>query len=218
MAADTLQRQARALGDPTRHSIFEYIDERHGSVTVAELKTHFGLNHTTIRQHLSQLCDAGLLVESQAAPTGPGRPRRLYALSLDAHGGWTHDGPYEKLSRMLLDVISSGRSPREVGLSVGCKQPAPEPGCDAVEAMTDEVTHQGFAPRVARGVGVTDLVLTRCPFVEVAESDPGTVCELHRGLAEGLAESLGGLTVTDFVPRPARRAGCRIQLSESPKA
>ncbi len=51
MAAD-LQRQAKALGDPTRHRLFRYIAEAQAPVTVAELTSFAGLNHNAIRQHL----------------------------------------------------------------------------------------------------------------------------------------------------------------------
>jgi predicted ArsR family transcriptional regulator len=44
-------------------------------------------------------------------------------------------------------------------------------------------------------------VLRRCPFAEVAAADPGTICQLHLGLAEGLAEGLGKLEVDPWSPR-----------------
>ena len=67
----TLQQQARALGDPTRHAIFRYIADGDGPADVAEITAHFGLNHNAIRQHLAKLISAGLVVETTAAPRGP---------------------------------------------------------------------------------------------------------------------------------------------------
>ena len=55
----TLQEQARALGDPTRHSIFQYVADAGHPVGVAELTAHLGLNHNAIRQHLAKLVSAG---------------------------------------------------------------------------------------------------------------------------------------------------------------
>jgi DNA-binding transcriptional ArsR family regulator len=49
----TLQQQARALGDPTRHAIFRYIVDAGDAVDVAELTGQFGFNHNAIRQHLA---------------------------------------------------------------------------------------------------------------------------------------------------------------------
>src|SRR3546814_1263462 len=71
----TLQQQARALGDRTRHAIFRYITDADAPVGVAELTDHLGLNHNAIRQHLAKLVDAQLVVGA-TAPTGVrGRPR-----------------------------------------------------------------------------------------------------------------------------------------------
>jgi len=58
MAAEmttTLQQQARALGDPTRHEVFRYITDADRPVDIAEMTEHFGLNHNAIRQQLAFL-------------------------------------------------------------------------------------------------------------------------------------------------------------------
>ncbi len=75
-----LQEQARALGDPTRHAIFEFVADAAHPVDVAELTDHFGLNHNAIRQHLAKLVDAQLVTESRATGGGRGRPRLQYRL------------------------------------------------------------------------------------------------------------------------------------------
>jgi DNA-binding transcriptional ArsR family regulator len=66
----TLQIQARALGDPTRHEIFRYVRDADRAVGVAELTDHLKFNHNAIRQHLAKLVDARLLVESAARRPG----------------------------------------------------------------------------------------------------------------------------------------------------
>ena len=66
---------------------------------------------------------------------------------------------------------------------------------------------RGFRPkRIAKGSKV-EFVLGRCPFEEVAASNPDAVCQLHRGLAEGLAEGLGGVQVERLMVKNPRRAG-----------
>jgi predicted ArsR family transcriptional regulator len=79
-----LQRQARALGDPSRYRIFRYVAEALQPVGVAAITAHVGLNHNGTRQHLAKLCDAGLLIEEFAAPVGPGRPALQYRLAPEA--------------------------------------------------------------------------------------------------------------------------------------
>ena len=76
-----LQRQARALGDPTRYRIFRFVAEAAGPVTVAEITAHAEVHHNGVRQHLAQLCDAGLLIEELTARGGPGRPALQYRLA-----------------------------------------------------------------------------------------------------------------------------------------
>jgi DNA-binding transcriptional ArsR family regulator len=49
MTTTTMQEQARALGDPTRHAIFRHIAEAGRPVGVAELNEEFPFNHNAIR-------------------------------------------------------------------------------------------------------------------------------------------------------------------------
>jgi predicted ArsR family transcriptional regulator len=83
-----------------------------------------------------------------------------------------------------------------------------------VDLLEKEMVRRGFRPtRVERGHRV-DFVLDRCPFAEVASSGPDVVCQLHLGLAEGLAEGLGGLEVEKLVVKNPHRAGCRLILQQ----
>ena len=104
----SLQIQARALGDPTRHEIFGYLVDADVPVGVAELTDHLGLNHNAIRQHLAKLVDAELVVESSAPSAGRGRPRLLYAVSPSSESRWGSVGSYERLSMLLTEIVRSG--------------------------------------------------------------------------------------------------------------
>ncbi len=115
----TLQQQARALGDPTRHEVFRYVADAEAAVGVAELTAHFELNHNAIRQHLAKLVDAGLVVETSVPTGGRGRPRLAYAVDPRAESRWGVTGPYERLSLLLAEMISTGDSPEEVGRRAG---------------------------------------------------------------------------------------------------
>jgi len=215
-----LQIQARALGDPTRHGVFTYVAESGTPVDVAELTAHFGFNHNAIRQHLAKLVDAGLLVETSAAPTGRGRPRLLYALDPSAESRWGVTGPYERLAMLLTEIVRSGDSPEEVGrraglrLRLGHRAASNEPSA----AFADVMSRQGFDPVVTqRGDGI-EVTLQTCPFASAVLTDPDTVCELHLGLARGVAEAVGGLEVDELIPKDPRRAQCKLRcrLSEDP--
>lgn len=208
------QRQARALGDPTRHAIFRYIEQARRPVDVPELTEHFELNHNTIRQHLARLCDARLLVETTAPTRGPGRRRLEYRLAPDA-GEWGSASPYRRLSLWLLEMRRTKKTPREVGRNVG-RETAGSPSEDvsAVDRLEEVTVHDGFEPRRMERRRYVELVLERCPFADAAGADPATVCDLHRGIAEGVVTALGeDFRRVELIPRDPHRAGCRLRIS-----
>ncbi|MGH9104499.1 MAG: helix-turn-helix transcriptional regulator [Acidimicrobiales bacterium] len=241
---DSLQTEARALGDPTRHRLFRYIAGAPGPVSVAELTGYVQLNHNAVRQHLSVLKEAGLVVEEVEPRSRPGRPRLLYRLHPEAPGRWETGGPYPWLARLLADAVRSKQSPRQVGrqeghrraselastgsgatgrgatvngamggTGVGDRVTRDRATRDRVDLLEAEMLRRGFRPtRAGKGRRV-EFVLGRCPFAEVAEYDPSTVCELHRGLAEGLTEGIGGLELERLVSKKPKRAGCRLVVS-----
>jgi predicted ArsR family transcriptional regulator len=213
-AIPTLQEQARALGDPTRHAIFRYVADAGTPVDVAELTTHFALNHNAIRQHLAKLVEADLVIEEQAPSTGRGRPRLNYRTHPAADSRWGVTGPYERLSLLLSEMLRTGDSAVEVGRRAGRRQQLgtaaeEDPVAFAVAAME----RAGFDPTVqARGSRV-DVVLRTCPFVTTALVDPDTVCSLHLGIAQGVAELTDGRVVVDqLVPHDPRKANCRLRM------
>ncbi len=212
-----LLAQSRALGDPTRHAVFAYVRDAKNPVGVAELTGHFGLNHNAVRQHLAKLRDAGLVIEERSAPAGPGRPPLRYRPTLGAVERWGGAGAHEELAMMLLELLGGGVTSREVGRRAGRRFAADHrPAGDVVEVLEAVARRLGFEPRTEERPGGADVVLERCPFLGPATEAPGIVCDLHRGIAEGIADSVGGAVVSDLVVRPPRRAGCRIQVSAVP--
>src|SRR5579875_895242 len=213
MVEEELQQEARALGDPTRHRLFRYVAEASRPVGVAELTDFVRLNHNAVRQHLAVLKDAGLVVEEVEERTRPGRPRLLYRLAPEVAGRWGTSGAYAWLASLLSEAVRRHLEPRQVGRQEGHRRGAELAGSgEPVNLFESEIERRGFRPtRVERGRTV-ELVLGRCPFADVAGSDPDTVCQLHLGLAEGLAEGLGGLDVEGLVAKDPLRAGCRITV------
>ncbi|HEY9557730.1 MAG TPA: helix-turn-helix domain-containing protein [Acidimicrobiales bacterium] len=207
----TLQQQARALGDRTRHAIFRYITDADAPVGVAELTDHLGLNHNAIRQHLAKLVDAQLVVGATAPTGGRGRPRLMYELHPTADSRWGAVGPYERLSLMLTEVLRTGDSPETVGVRTGETYPRANDADEAVTNLTDAMARLGFEPEVRKRGARTDIVLENCPFETAALADPTTICALHLGLSEGIAEG-SGVAVEELIAKDPRRAGCRLRL------
>ncbi len=208
----TLQEQARALGDPTRHAIFRYIADAGDAVDVAELTAHFGFNHNAIRQHLGKLVAADLVDESPAPATGRGRPKLTYRVSPSTDSRWGVVGPYERLSWLLAEIVRSGDSAVDVGRRAVERQRrgGDTIGHDPVEALVAEMARHGFEPAVRRRGDRVDVMLTTCPFASAAQVDPDTVCNLHLGMAYGVAEFVDGLVIDELAPNDPRRANCRL--------
>lgn len=216
MNPTTHQEQARALGDPTRHAIFRQIAQASSAVGVAELNDQFPFNHNAIRQHLAKLVDAELVVQSTAAPTGRGRPRLQYRVDPAVDERWGTAGAYERLAVLLAEVVRTGDAPVEVGRRAARRATRPAPPGEAIQALADEMARLGFDPVVRRTGHSVELALQACPYTSAVLTDPGTVCDLHLGLAQGVADVVGGVHVEELVPRDPRRAQCLLRCREAP--
>lgn len=219
----TLQLQARALGDPTRHRIFRYIADAPDAVDVAELTEHFGLNHNAIRQHLAKLLGAGLINEDRRPAGGRGRPRLRYTPAPAIESRWGATGPYERLSLLLTEVVRSGDSPVDVGRRSIHRRHLRVPGTtahgvDPVAELVEQMARQGFDPVVEQDDDLVDVTLLTCPFATAALADPDTVCALHLGMAYGIADDVEGLVVDELVPHDPRQGQCRLRchLEDAP--
>ena len=211
-----LQQRSRALGDPTRYRIYQWIAHRERPVAVAELTDAFGLNHNTVRLHLKKLADADLVEESVEPPRGPGRPRRLYRLTGDAAARWNDEGPYERLSLLLLEVATTNGSALEVGRAAGRRAHLDTEAGDPITALSAAMAAQGFAPQVASGGAPTEFVLRNCPFAAAAEANPRIVCDLHRGMLEGLTERLSGVSSARLLADDPRLGRCAVHFAVTP--
>ena len=211
--AASLKEQARALGHPTRHQIFRYVVEAAQPVDVAQLTSHVGLNHNAVRQHLAKLVDAELLLERREPSGGRGRPRLVYEPNPGSHARWGLDGPYERLSRLLAEVIGTGETPVEVGRRAG-RDPAfaPTSRAGTASGVVDAMARQGFEPTVETHGNRLDIILRSCPFRSTALAHPDTVCALHLGIAQGLAEDVPGMSVAELVADDPRLGSCVLRL------
>lgn len=208
----SLQLQARSLGDPTRHAVFQYLIDADAPVGVAELTDHFGLNHNAIRQHLAKLVEAELVIESTAAPSGRGRPRLEYVVDPASDSRWGVVGPYERLAVLLTELARSGDQPVEVGRRAGRRlRLAGEGERGPLGAFVEHARRQGFDPELRRRGEHFDLTLRRCPFASAVLADPDTICQLHLGLAEGVATAVGHLVVDELLQQDPRRGNCHLR-------
>jgi predicted ArsR family transcriptional regulator len=154
-------------------------------VGVGELTDYEQLNHNAVRQHLAVLKDAGLVTEEVEDRDRAGRPRLLYRLHPEVAGSWGTPGAYVWLATLLSDAIRGKQDPRQVGRQDGHRRAAEIAGTrDRVDLLEAKMTVAAFVRLGYNVVVGVDFVLGRCPFAEVAASDPGTVCQLHLGMAD----------------------------------
>jgi hypothetical protein len=126
---------------------------------------------------------------------------------------------YLSLCWLLLAVLADDHDPGEAGRMAGRlignaafshHSGAPD---DALVQFESFLENRGFMPRqIGSGPEVT-FELGRCPYEEAALANPRLVCGLHKALAEGTLEALGGaFEVTNLVARHPTTAGCRLEL------
>jgi predicted ArsR family transcriptional regulator len=177
-----------------RNRVVEELRGAPDGLDVQELARRLGLHPNSVRWHLGALEGAGT-VDAEPRPTARrGRPRMIYRLCGDVLDG-TRD-EYRLLATILSGTIAaeggSGVAER-AGRSWGrylVERPLPlVPTSDerATSAVAGLLAEQGFAPE--RGPG--EIRMRRCPFHDLAESQPQIVCAVHKGLIDGALEELG---------------------------
>ena len=219
----SLQVQARALGDPTRHRIFEYIVDAEAARRGRRADRAPGAEpqRDPTASGEARRCGAGGRVQRSPLGTGtaatavPREPRDRESL-----------GSHRAL-RATVGTARRGRPHRRPTPSrwaVGRRLSGPDPahGDDPVAALVGQMARQGFDPAVTQTGDLIDITLQECPFTSAAMTDPDTVCGLHLGLARGVAESVGGITVDELLPADPRRAQCQLRChldgGESPRS
>lgn len=210
-----LARQARALGDETRQAIFTFVSNAPEPVGVARITEEFQLNHNAIRQHLTKLRDAGLIIEETAPARGRGRPALRYRVRPGAVDQWQASSPYEELSLMLVHIVQ-GDEPEAVGFKTGrelAEDYYRRDGDDDPVRIVESVARRlGFEPQVSQSEIGTDLRLDRCPFAATAKIAPDVICTLHRGLADGAASVCDGVEVEGLTIMNPEHGGCILHL------
>ncbi|WEV79537.1 helix-turn-helix domain-containing protein [Janibacter cremeus] len=181
--------------------------QRTEGLSARELGDLVGLHVTTVRFHLAQLVEGGLLTSRSVRTAGAGRPTKKY---LVAPGSL--DRPleaYRLLATLLTETFGAtdadGRplDPEQVGISWAREHvPHPEDPAPArtagewlstVGRLVDTLRVWGYTPSVrTEDTGRTARIdLLGCPFIDLAKAHPEVACGIHRGLIRGTLEVLG---------------------------
>jgi predicted ArsR family transcriptional regulator len=211
----------KALADDTRFRLYRYLRLSGRSVAVRELSTRLSLHPNTLRPHLRRLEEAGLVRrEPRKGSATVGRPQAMYAaVDRDAREG----RDYRLLAEILVGLVPGARGreratvlAREWGQYLTI-QGGPKPGTRLpagrnLAVLQEAMAEAGFDPRFRRsGRGVVQITLRDCPFRDLLEDHRALVCDIHRGLVEGMLGALKPpLALTSFQPL-AERTVCRLE-------
>lgn len=207
----------KALGDNTRYAIYLELARSALPRATAEVAEVLGLHPNTVRPHLERMREVGLLdIEIDSRGT-VGRPQHRYQLAPDAPSLGLEPPPYPLLAGLLANVAAACGPAvddvAEVGRHHGRHAHAARaqtPGRRCVDTVMAEMAEMGFDPVGTRDGATTTIVFAACPFRDLAEAFPDLVCELHRGMMEGMAEA-GGAEVARFATL-ADREPCQVEL------
>lgn len=196
----------KALGDETRYAMYRELARSTAALSAQDLAEALGIHPNTVRLHLERLREAGL-VDAEPVHRGTvGRPQHLYYLAAGAPSLGFDPPAHALLSGLLAalaervgaDGVDATQTGRVWGADAGKRTRARS----CLGALEGELAKLGFEPasEAADGAheGSTRIEFLHCPFRELAEAYPELVCNLHRGLCEGVVDSVGGGRVEEF--------------------
>jgi predicted ArsR family transcriptional regulator len=206
----------KALGDETRFSMYQELASSTNALTAGELAERLGLHANTVRLHLERLREAGLVDVEPVHRGTVGRPQHVYSLVPGAPGLGFDPPSYTLLAGLLAtlaervgaDAEDAAAAGRAWGVDAGTRTRSRS----CVKALTSEMDRLGFDPSGQTVSGGTDIAFLHCPFRELAEAYPELVCNLHRGICEGVVDAVGGGIVSEFGTLYDRDP-CRVTVS-----
>lgn len=169
-----------ALASPVRRRVLDLLGETDDAPTAQQLAAALGLHVTTVRFHLDQLERAGVVAREVRHSARRGRPSvHFRAVGLDV------DHARDRMIEALAGALASGGPVDEESRAAGRRwaDEVPTPAGPPEAAVARTFARLGFDPETA---GDT-VRLRACPFRAAARRHPEVVCQVHLGLAQGLA-------------------------------
>lgn len=187
----------KALGDNTRYAIYLELARSDVPLSTTEIADSLELHPNTVRPHLERMREVGLLEVDADSRGTVGRPQHRWSLAADAPSLGLEPSEFRLLARLLAGVAAQAGLDAEAIAEVGriegrrsgsLRAAAGTQSC--LEALVDELADLGFDPAIGEDRDLTTVAFASCPFREVASEFPGLVCQLHRGIVEGVVEGV----------------------------
>lgn len=211
----------KALGDNTRYAIYLELARSPVPRSTTEVAEALDLHPNTVRPHLERMREVGLLQVEVDGRGQVGRPQHRYSPAADAPGLGLEPPAYPLMAGLLANVAAGARPDTEAVAAVGREHgrhvaagavAVAGTGEACAAAVRDELADLGFDPVAQSDGATTTIAFTHCPYQQLAEAFPELVCQLHRGMVEGMVEELGGARVVAFATL-ADRDPCQVALA-----
>lgn len=194
----------KMLADPSRYAIYQEVARAETPMSTTEMAARLDLHPNTVRLHLEKMREAGLLEVSTDRHGSVGRPQHRWAAVPQAPSLGLEPAGFRLLAHLLAELTAEKPLDAAMVAAIGRRRgiegtagrsPRPgEPRAACVQAVLDQLADLGFHPALepasATQVDGTDhqatIAFTHCPFRELAALYPDVVCQLHRGLTEGI--------------------------------
>ncbi|HVA72955.1 MAG TPA: helix-turn-helix domain-containing protein [Acidimicrobiales bacterium] len=203
----------KVLADGSRYAIYQLLADADEPLSTTAISTKLHLHPNTVRLHLEKMREAGLLEAEPDRHGSVGRPQYRWKAIAEVPAFGVERGGFRLLSHLLAEIAAAPQggagSAFDVGRRAGERRrgerngdqlstsarPERTPAAACLRAFVDELAGLGFDPVIdpdgdPPGDGDEQRVavsFSRCPFRELAVLYPDLVCELHRGLSEGIA-------------------------------
>jgi predicted ArsR family transcriptional regulator len=203
----------RLLAGHSRVQVLEVLRRAPSPLTAPDIAAHIDLHPNTVRLHLAQLVEAGLVTSSREDRDRPGRPRLLFTAAdpadVETRGSRREPGTgHELLADVLVGHLEqTATQPAEAAAAAGrawggrmATRTSPVPSVEeATSELTDLLDDLGFDPRT--GPAGRTIELHRCPFRQVPGKPSSVVCGVHLGLMQGALAARGApIRVTALDP------------------
>jgi predicted ArsR family transcriptional regulator len=211
----------KALGDNTRYAIYLELARSPRPLSTGEIADTLDLHPNTVRPHLERMRDVGILDQTVESRGAVGRPQHRYSLVPDAPSLGLEPPVFPTLARMLVRMGALAGVERTEAVEAGREQGEADAaqfpvGTPCEQALMAQLDLLGFDPEIDGGDGAVTVAFTRCPFRDLAVANPDLVCGLHRGMVEGLVQTVGGAQVRGFQD-VAARTPCQVELVPDPE-
>ncbi|MDY0058531.1 MAG: helix-turn-helix domain-containing protein [Myxococcota bacterium] len=204
MATEKILQLSKALGDETRLQVFRYLATRNQPVTVQQVAAAMQIHPNAARAHLRLLESNGLAVSEldHEAPTG--RPPRRYRAANQGLAPIFAPAAFRALAGILLELVAEqpaldAAALEEFGQRFGRRHASRYPTDGTVAQVDPDFIRDGllrtlegwgFGAVVEERAGQRGVLVSRCPFADLASRHGEQVCPLIHGILQGMLETV----------------------------